>query len=65
MGHITTRIAAQLSKTLHVKAQYYQDLPAGEAPLQKEFGDLQRTLNRAVDPESAEFRGLLKRLTSY
>ena len=57
--------AAQLSKTLHVKAQYYQDLPAGEAPLQKEFGDLQRTLNRAVDPESAEFRGLLKRLTSY
>jgi len=57
--------AALLSKTLRVKHQYYQDFPASEAQLKKEFGGLQAALNRALDPESAEFKALLKRLTLY
>lgn len=65
MGGLDRERAAELSKTLHVKAQYYQDLPTSDAQLKKDFGELQRTLNRATNPESTEFKGLLKRLAVY
>jgi len=65
MADLDRERAAALSKTLHVKAQYYRDLPTSEAQLKKDFGELQRTLNRAADQESVEFKGLLKRLTAY
>jgi hypothetical protein len=65
MADLDHERAAALSKTLHVKHQYYQDLPSSEAQLKKDFGELQRTLNRAADPESPEFKSLLKRLTAY
>lgn len=57
--------ASALSKTLHVKHQYYQNFPSSEAQLTKDFGGLQTRLNRALDPESAEFKALLKKLTAY
>jgi hypothetical protein len=65
MADLDRERAAALSKTLRVKHQYYQDLPSSEAQLKKDFGELQRTLNRSADQESPEFKGLLKRLTSY